>query len=161
MYKRFRKQNWFGVVRPNVQIDAKLEYMASRVLLEIDHTSLSIYKKLCDVDHDLKQTSFILLTQKIPLIGYVITGQQHTFATLKNSNVISLFQYKVVSSPLYVLGNHCFEQIPIIKQIKLQFVVPLTRKTFPWSTKAPWKSDKFDQQISLDADGDSYRLTSY
>ena len=37
-----------------------------------------------------------------------------------------------------------------------------TRITFPWSIKAPCKSDNFDQQISLDADGDeSYRLKPY
>ena len=41
----FRKQIWFGAVHPNVQIDAKLEYMASRVLLAMDHTSLFFYKK--------------------------------------------------------------------------------------------------------------------
>ena len=40
-----RKQNWFGAVHPNSKIDAKLDYMVSRVLLEMDHTSLSIYKK--------------------------------------------------------------------------------------------------------------------
>ena len=28
----FRKQNWFGAVHPNVEIDAKLDYMISRVL---------------------------------------------------------------------------------------------------------------------------------
>ena len=44
-YELFRKQNWFGAVNPNVQIDAQLDYMVSQVLLEMDHTSLSIYKK--------------------------------------------------------------------------------------------------------------------
>ena len=136
--------------------------MVSRVLLEMDHTSLSIYKKLCDLDRDLKQTTFILLTQKFPFIGYVITGQRNTFATLKGSNVISLFQCKVVSSHLYVLENQCFERIPIYYQNKLQFVDQVTRKIFPWSITSPYKSDNFDQQISLDADGDDrYRLTPY
>ena len=85
--------------------------MTRRVLFEMDHTSLSIYKKLCHLNCDLKQTSFYLLTQKF--VGYVITGQQITFATLKNSNVISLFQWKTVASPLHVLGSQCFERIPI------------------------------------------------
>ena len=89
------EQNWFGVVHPNVQIDAKLAYMISRVWIEIDHTSLNIYLNLCDLDRDLKQTAFILLTQKFPLVGYVITGQ-HTFATLKRQNVIPLFQCLVI-----------------------------------------------------------------
>ena len=100
--------------------------MVSRVLLEMDHTSLSIYKKLCHLDRDLKQTAFILLTQKFPLVVYVITGQRNTFATLKSSNVISLFQCKVVSSSLYVLENQCFERIPIYYQNKLQFVDQVT-----------------------------------
>ena len=52
-YELFGKQNWFGAVHHNVQIDAKLDYMISRVSLELDHTSLSIYKKLCNSDHDL------------------------------------------------------------------------------------------------------------
>ena len=51
-YELLRKQNWFGAVRPNVQIDAKLDYMISQVLLEMDLTSLIIYKKLCDLDGD-------------------------------------------------------------------------------------------------------------
>ena len=92
--------------------------MISRVLLELDRTSLKIYKKLCDLDRDLKQTAFILLTQKIPLVGYVITGLRHTFATLKSQNEISLFQCKVVSSPLYVLENQCFQRFPIYYQKK-------------------------------------------
>ena len=132
-YELSRKQNWFSAVHPNVQIGAKLDYMISRVLLEMDQTSLNIYKKLCDLDRDLKQTAFILLTQKFPLFGYIITAQRHTFATLKSQIVISLFQCKVVSSPLYVLENQCFERIPIYYQNKLQFVDQVTRKTFPWS----------------------------
>ena len=128
----------------------------------MDQTSLNIYKKLCDLDRDLKQTAFILLTKKFPLVGYIITGQRHTFATLKSQNVISLFQCKVVSSPLYVLENQCFEGIPIYYQNKLQFIDEVTRKTFLWSIKAPCKSENFDQQISLNADGDdTYRLTHY
>ena len=82
-HELFRKQNWFGADHPKVQIDAKLDYKINRVLLEIDQTSLNIYKKLCDLDRDLKQAAFVLLTQKFPLDGYRITGQRHTFATLK------------------------------------------------------------------------------
>ena len=41
-FELFCKQNWFGAVHPNVQIDAKLDYMISRVLLEMDQTSLNI-----------------------------------------------------------------------------------------------------------------------
>ena len=104
-FELFRKQNWFGAVHSNVQIDAKIDYLISRILLEMDHTSHSIYKKLCDLDRDLKQTAFILLTQKFPIVGYIITRQRHTLTTLKRSNVISLFQCEVVSSPLYVLEN--------------------------------------------------------
>ena len=134
--------------------------MISRVLLKVDQTSLNIYKKLCDLYRDLKQTAFILLKQKFLLVVYIITGQRHTFATLKIQNVISLFQCIFVLSPLYVLENQCFERIPIYYQNKLQFVDQVTRKTFPWSIKAPCKSKNFNQQISLDADGDdTYRLT--
>ena len=43
-YEPFKKQNWFGDVHPNLQTDAKLDYMVRRVLLEMDHTSLSNYK---------------------------------------------------------------------------------------------------------------------
>ena len=78
----------------------------------MDHKNLNIYKKLCDLYRDLKQSAFILLTQKFPLVGYIITGQRHTFATLKIQNVISLFQCKVVFTPLYFLENQCFERIP-------------------------------------------------
>ena len=101
------------------------------------------------------------MTQKFPLVGYIITGQRHTFATLKSQNVISLFQCKVVSLPLYVLENQCFERNPIYYQHKLQFVDQVTRTTFPWSIKAPCISKNFDQQISLDADGITHRLTLY
>ena len=128
----------------------------------MDQTSLNIYKKLCDLDRDLKQTAFILLTQKIPLVGYVITGQRNTFATLKSQNVISLCQCKTVSLALYVLKDQCFERIPIYYQNKVQFVDQVTHKTFHCSIKAPCKSDNLDQQISLDEDGDNaYRLTPY
>ena len=68
-FELFRKQNWFGAVHPNVQIDAKPDYMINRVLIEMDQTSSSIYKKPCDLDRDLKQTAFLLLTQKFPLVG--------------------------------------------------------------------------------------------
>ena len=119
-------------------------------------------KKLCDLDRDFEQTTFILITQKCPVVGYVITRQRHTFATLESSNVISPFQRKVVSSPLYVLDNQCFERIPIFYQKKLQVVDLVARNTFPWSIKATCKSYNFDQQISIDVDDDeSYRLTPY
>ena len=103
-----------------------------------------------------------MLIRKFPLVGYVITEQRITFATLKSQNVISLFQCKTVSSPLCVLKDQCFERIPIYYQNKVQFVDQVSRKTFPRSIEAPCKSDNFDQQISLDADGDNtYRLTPY
>ena len=128
--------------------------MISRVLQEMDQTSLNIYKKLRDLDPDLKQTAFILFTQKFPLVG--------TFATIKSQNVISLFQCNVVSSPLYVLENQCIQRVPIYYQNKLQFVDKVTRNTFPLSIRAPCKPENFNQQISLDADGDdTYRLTPY
>ena len=94
-YEFFWKQNWFVAVPPNVQIDAKLEYMISIVLPEMDHTNLSIYKKLFDLDRDLKQTAFILLTQKLPLVGYVITGQRKIFATLKVKMLSHSFNVKL------------------------------------------------------------------
>ena len=128
----------------------------------MEYTSLSIHKKLFDLDRDLEQTAFIFLTQKFPIVGYVITGQRHTFATLKSSNVISLFPCKVVPSLLDVLENQCFERIPIFYKNQQQFVDQVTRKTFPWSFKAPCKSDIFEQQFSLDAEGVyTYRLTPY
>ena len=39
-YVLFREENWCGATKPNVQINAKLDYMVSRVLLEMNHTSL-------------------------------------------------------------------------------------------------------------------------
>ena len=121
----------------------------------------SIYfQKLCDLDRDLKQTAYILSTQKFPHVGYVITVERHTFATLRSSNVIALFQCKVVSSTLFILENECVERIPILYRNKLQFVDHVSFKTFPWYNKAPCKSDNFDQQTSLVAEGgESYRLT--
>ena len=93
---------------------------------------------------------------------YVIKGQRNTFATLKRSGAISLFQGRTVSSPLFVLDNQCFERIPIFYQNILQFVHQVTRNIFPLSIKAPCKTDIFDQQILLDADGvESYRLKPY
>ena len=110
----------------------------------MDHTSLSIYKKRCDLDHDLKQTVFIVLTQKLPFKGYVIMGKQNTFAIPKSSNVISLFQNNFVSSPRHVLENQYFERIHIFYQKKLQ-LDQVTRNAFPRSVKAPFKSDNIDQ----------------
>ena len=110
--------------------------------------------KLCDLYRNLNQTAFILLTEKFFLVAHYITGQRNTFATFKSANVISLFQYKTVSSPHQNLENQCFERIPLVYQNQLQFVDQVARKTFPWSVKAPFKSVNFDQQITLDADGD-------
>ena len=156
----FLENNIGLVLYTHVKIDAKLDYMFTRVLLEMDHTSLSIYKKLCNLDRDLKQAAIILLTQKFPLVGYFIKGQRHTFSTLKSSNVISLLQCKVVSSPLHVLENQCLESIPIYYQNKLQFADQVTRKTFHWSIKAPCKSENLDKKILPNADeDDTYRLT--
>ena len=81
---------------------------------------------------------------------------------MKISNVISLFQFKTVSSRLHVLENQCFERIPKFYQNELQIVDQVTYKTFPWSNKAPCTTNNFDQQILLDAEGyELYRLTPY
>ena len=129
-------------------------------------TSLNIYKKLCDLDRDLKQIAFKLLNTKITpsRLYYYRTYKPeiNTIATLKSQNVISLYQCKTVQSPLYVLKDQCFERIPTYYQNKVQFVDQVTRKKFPCSIKPPWKSDNFDQHISLDVDGENtYRLTPY
>ena len=89
-YELFKKQKWFDAVHPyNVQIVAKLDYVISRVLPEMVHTSLSRYKKLCDLDRDLKQTALMILT-------------------LKSSTVISfnaiLFLYRFMYSQINVLN---------------------------------------------------------
>ena len=47
-------------------------------------------------------------------------------------------------------------------QKKLQFFDQVTQMTYPGSIIAPCKSDNFDHQISLNADGDdTYGLTPY
>ena len=130
-YEFFRKQTWFVAVHSNVQIDAEMDYMIDRVL---DHGSFCFYiQKLCNLEHDLKRITFILITQKFPFVEYLTTGHQKTFAILKSSNNISRFQWKTVSLPLNALENHCLERIPIYFQNKLKFVDQVTRKTFPWS----------------------------
>ena len=63
---------------------------------------------------------------------------------------------------LFTSENQCFERIPILYQNELQFVDQVTRQIFPWSIKVLCKSDNFDNQILLDADGDdTYCLTTY
>ena len=76
--------------------------------------------------------------QNLPkTLGYIITGQRNTFATLKSANLFSLFQCKSVSTPLYVLENQIFESIPVFYQNKLQFVDKVTPKTVP--TRRGWR----------------------
>ena len=65
-YKFFCKQNWFDAVHPNVQIAAKLDYMISRVLLEMDHTSLNNYKKTLRFRSRFKTNRFHFNHTKIP-----------------------------------------------------------------------------------------------
>ena len=55
-----------------------------------------------------------------------------------------------------------FRTYSYILKNKLQFLDQVTPKNFLWSIKKPCKSEDFDQQISLDADGDdTNRLTPY
>ena len=55
-----------------------------------------------------------------------------------------------------------FRTLSYILSKKFQFVDQVTRKTFLWSIVAPCRTENFDQQISLDPDGnESYRLTPY
>ena len=102
--------------------------MISGVLFEMDHTSLSNYKRLCDLECDLKQTAFILLTQNFPLVGYITAGQRNTFTTLKISIFMQLFQFKTISSPLFVQESQGFERIPKFYQNDIQFVDQITQK---------------------------------
>ena len=74
----------------------------------MNQISPSIYRKLSHLDRELKQK----------------------LATFKSSNV-SPFQYKIISSPLYVLKNQFFERIPIYYQNKVQFVVKSSGKRSP------------------------------
>ena len=39
----------------------------------MNQTILKIYQKLCEIVRDPNQIAFILLTQKIALVGYIIT----------------------------------------------------------------------------------------
>ena len=55
--------------------------------------------------HVMHTLTWSLQSTKITPTFDINTGQRHIFATLKNQNVISLFQCKVVSSSLYVLEN--------------------------------------------------------
>ena len=50
-----------------LRMEAKVYYTISKILLEMDHTFLSLYKKLNDLDRNLKQTTFVLLSQKFLL----------------------------------------------------------------------------------------------
>ena len=73
----------------------KLDYMISRVVHEMDYTSLSIYKELCDLDHDLNQTTFILLTQKFPIVRFIITGQRKVLMLSHSFNAKLFHQHFV------------------------------------------------------------------
>ena len=121
--------------------------MNSRALVEADHTILSIYKKLCNLDRDLNQTAFILLlTPRFPLVGYLIKGQRNTFATLESSNVI--FNCKTVSSPLYVLRTNTSNAYPSTIKI-ISKCRSSNMQNFFWSIKAPCKADSCDPQNRL------------
>ena len=67
-------------------------------------------------------------------------------------NLSCYFTFFNTSSPFYVFEPQCFERALIFYQSKLQFEDQVTRKTYPWSIKTQWKTDNFDQQISLEAD---------
>ena len=143
-YENFRKQKWFGAVHPNVQIDAKLDYMIQRVLVEMNQTSLSIYKKIWRSRSQFKTDRFYIVNTKIFISGIY---RHRTAKHICNTNVFSLIQFKTVSSLHYVLENQCFERIPVFYQSNLQFVDQVTRKIIRWPIKAPYKKHSYDQQI--------------
>ena len=64
------------------------------------------------ISAEISSKLLFLLTEKFPFLGYFITGNRNTFATLKNSNVMLNFQCKRVSPPLYT-KNQCFERVPV------------------------------------------------
>ena len=72
----FRKRNLFCAVHSNVQIDAKLDYMIRKVLLEMEHTSLQ------------KQTAFITSHKNFHLSDTLSQDSKKMFATLKSSKFI-------------------------------------------------------------------------
>ena len=58
----------------------------------MDQTGLKIYLKNLLLRPRSKTNRFHFTHTEFPLVGYTITGQGHTFVTLKSENVISLFQ---------------------------------------------------------------------
>ena len=73
-------------------------------------TSLSTYKNFCDTDHDLEQSTLILLTQKFPL--------GNTIATKKVHKLFHFFNVNPSLRRFYVMENQFFERIPIYNQNK-------------------------------------------
>ena len=110
----------------------------------MDHKSLSIYKKFCDLDRDLTSTAFILLKEKVLLLDRLLRIIETHLSQLKAPMYFFFFQCKTVSFPyMYSKTNVSREYLSIIRT-KIQFVDQVTRKTFPSSIKVPCKTDKFD-----------------
>ena len=113
-FELFKKQNWFCWWTPEFTDKCWTRLYEYPSLSWDGPKRVSSYmQKLCNLDRDLKQTAFVLKTQKFRLVAYVITGQRNTFTTLKSSIVFSFFQCTTVSSTVYVLEDQFYARIPI------------------------------------------------
>ena len=63
------------------------------------------------------------------LAGYMLTGNRSMF--LETDGSLALFYHcPLVHSPLHTM-NQCYDKIPILYEVEIHFVDPITRQTYP------------------------------
>ena len=116
---------------------------------------------LLSIQEQTQLLTNLALSIKGPLLsGLLLTGNRSTF-DLVEGPIFWLYTCEEKFSPLYIHEEHCFDNIPILYEDKLQFLRPLSRQTKQMAINIPC-TNTLQNLIALhlsDENSDWYMLT--
>ena len=141
-----------------MHLGTKIDCLFFQSLRLLQATELQLLQNQCEQERTQILTNLTLALENPRLAGYMLTGNRSRFLET-DGRVAWLYPCPKVHSPPHTM-NQCLDKITIIYRGQVQFVDPITRKTYTHATTQNC-SDRIKNLFQLDMDQEDswYTLT--
>ena len=139
-------------------LGTKIDYLFFQSSALLEATEIQFLQNQCEQESTQILTNLMLALENPRLAGYMLTGNRSMFLET-DSSLAWLYHCPKVHSPLHTM-NQCYDKIPILYEVEIRSVDPITRQTYPDAVPQNC-SDRIKNPLQLDMEQEDswYTLT--
>ena len=111
-----------------MHLGTKIDYLFFQSSRLLQGTEIQLLQNQCEQERTQILTNLMLDLENPRLAGYLLTGNRSIFLETDGS-LAWLYHCPMVHSALHTM-NQCYDKIPILYEVEIRFVDPITRQTY-------------------------------